>query len=274
MKFNILHDTTWALDQVARDAVAKVPVRPGQIWRVGGDVFGCADLQHVSLAPLLDTAGVGCASVVCTEPPTSERTNRLWRRGAAAHVGEGAGVEFDVLLEHLADVCAESKARHVVTWAAQSAPRRQGTDRFPVEEALAVRGFRRWCHLDVPVPFSLQPFVLLSLSKGEGVPLPSAVADRWEAVPAVMRALPHGEPQTVLDPCMGRGEVARCAWQAGHRVIGIEINPARVADCLLRHAERTGFPPVLTMSSCVRIPSPPRVRSGPAASAQPMIGTG
>ncbi len=55
----------------------------------------------------------------------------------------------------------------------------------------------------------------------------------------VKQAMTVMEPgQTVADPCIGLGHTLRAGEQMGLRVIGMELNPDRLAQCLKWGAKR------------------------------------
>ena len=207
------------------------PVEPGDHWMVGDALFICGDITVLSYQWLRDLG----YDLVYSDPPWNQGNMRSFRTKAALL----DDMPFARFLDSFADLVSAVPEAYVETSTfdrdiSQDAIGRHLESRgmYRVEQWIGTYYKRhpmllsRWGH----VGMSLPAFAGLDLSGYDDDDMPDAVLARYSG-------------KTVFDPCTGQGLTARAAYRQGHRFIGTELHPRRMADALLRQAELTGETP-------------------------------
>ncbi len=203
------------------------PVRAGQTWEVGQHRFTCGDLEDGGAAVIAQTQ----ADVAYCDPPWNPGNCSAFRTKA----GVPRKVNFALFMDALAkavkttggNVFLEMGVKHAAE--VVKAMENQGGQLLSLWNITYYR--KKPCRLGmfnwsgVPDTFTRN----LTGMDDENTP------------DAVLSSYPPG--LVVLDPCCGRGLTARAAHRAGHRFVGMELHPRRMADGLLRLSQLTGEEP-------------------------------
>lgn len=217
------------------DAGDRIPVAFGQTWGVGEHLFRCDDLE----APAHESGylvGLPAFDMVYSDPPWDAGNARAFRTKA----GKGRAVDFEAFVGRLADVFRRARGD---VWC------EMGNRLHEQQIALLKRAGAHVCDVWECVyyggPRTCRIVRLRWRAKGEARAGPHPPAP-WmgnmsgEAVTRYALSLyPAG--QTVLDPCCGMGMTAKYCLEHGHRFVGVELNPRRLANAIDLVAKATGI---------------------------------
>ena len=228
------------------DALKAFPVELGDVWRVGNAIFACDDMVTADAPGLLARAraaapGFAGRLVMYTEPPLRQFSATKWRSCAAQVAGVGLINEsYNDLVKALCDLAGECSDALILVGFYKNVP--------PVVQAMFKRGWQVQAGVlvdivGVKVMVEMMHFTSVAGQRGVTIDLggvaPNMASE--EAAAVILSRLPSG--CVVLDPCMGRGVTGLAAHGAALHTIGIELNPARVADCVLTYSKRAGVKP-------------------------------
>jgi hypothetical protein len=219
------------------EALAVYPVEPGHVWGVGPHRFVCADAEGIAGALVAELAGR--IDMVWTDPPYTAGQGTMYRTISGVDGEVGRKVEWD----HLADCL-------VACWARCDGDVWLGT--AATSEALWTPAVERAGGVVlavVPTVFAthdtIQMLIRFSAWDRPMPSLPFGVhADKCaEFTMEASLGLPDDAERngrTVTDFCTGRGKVPRAAAVTGHRYVGSELSPGRMAVALVKQAALIG----------------------------------
>ncbi len=199
------------------DAGDRWPVQVGDVWRVGDHILGCGDLEEGAAVELLSKCGV--PDITYTDPP--------WNAGNAASFRTKAGLPRKVDFHHLLGRVIEA-----VKWTRGDAFIEMGRQNTPLlrdaVEAAGGRVLKEWCVTYTCGRRRPSKLLRVTWAGGEGAPVGDATGMDDSKTPAWALSQ-YQAPLTVFDPCLGRGLTAVSAHRLGHRVVGMELHPRRLA---------------------------------------------
>jgi hypothetical protein len=211
------------------DAGDRIPVTVGDVWRVGEHVLACGDLELGAGLDLADRYGP--ADLAYADPPWTPSLATGFRTKA----GLPRQVDFGRLL--LAVVEAIDRSGAPVAYIEMG---RDYVDRLA--DILAERG--REVDRYAITYYGRHPAWLLRASTTlDDPPRMPGVLDDADTPAWAIEA--EGRPALVFDPCIGRGLTAIAAARAGVRVLGLDLNPRRLAVAIDRLARLSGLAPEL-----------------------------
>ncbi len=198
------------------EAGDEYPVQPGDVWRVGHHVLGCADLETGQVAKFVGEYGRH-PEIAYVDPPWNQGNARSFRTKAAV----SRAVDFDLFLASLVD--AVSQVDHIYVEMGHQ-------NHAALAETVQAYGGTVIGFWDI-FYYRTKPCVLLGCDFSDGKrPWPDGDyngLDDEDTPDEILSRYASG--LTVFDPCMGRGLTALAAHAHGQRFIGTELHPRRMA---------------------------------------------
>lgn len=229
------------------DAWERYPVQPGDYWRVGNADFLCGDITDVDVEAQLKALIGTERFIVYSDPPWTPANETAFRHKAGLAKGE-----FEDFVTAWCCCVLESDEIFLEATAALPVP-----DNF-FFQTLAVVGYQP-SHLWRITYKQHRPCLLARCAPL--IKMPHAVRHSetdWKEINGMdssrvpARLLSCYEPTLVFDPCVGMGLTARAAVSNGHRFIGCELHPRRMAVAIARQSKLTDSPPEHV--SCLILP--------------------
>ena len=205
------------------------PVRVGEVWEVGDATFLCGDITKMPSLASWDYGLFYC------DPPWNQGNMRSFRTKAALH----DKMPFLEFVRAFARLAARSRGESYMESSIHDKPE---SPFFPAFRDVGLRQIGSW----IGTYYGRSPMSLTRWVRAGAAPVKAADAlnltgvDDEHMPDKVLAAYP---PMTVFDPCVGQGLTARAAYRTGHRFIGVELHPRRLADALMRQADLVGQEP-------------------------------
>lgn len=200
----------------------------GDIWKVGPHLFGCGDLQRGDAEKLMAISGV--PDLAYCDPP--------WNQGLAVNFRRQAGMadrpDWPVVVRAMFKACAHSKGDVYVEMGHQN---QRYMEQFGGEVGLGY--FQDWIIRYGKSTSCLSMFSRRAMQRVDGPGDIGGIVTpaKW----AIERSSKVGD--TVFDPCLGLGGTLQACMSTGRRCVGMEINPARLADAVGKAVKRLGTEP-------------------------------
>lgn len=197
------------------DAGDEYPVRVGDVWRVGHHVLACADLETGQVGRFVDEYGP--VDVCYADPPWDKGNARSFRTKAQV----GRAVDFDLFLVSLVDVAQRADHAYIEMGKRNVVALQQTIEGMcgTVRDVWDIMYYRvKPCHL-----------VGATFRNADDYPEHGDYTglDDDHTPDETLSRYPAG--RVVLDPCTGRGNTPIAAHKHGHRFIGTELHPRRLA---------------------------------------------
>jgi hypothetical protein len=211
------------------------PVAMKEVWGIGPHILACGDLEEDDARKLLKFTKI-LPDVTYSDPPWDKGNARAFRTKA----GLGRDVNFDNLLTKVIEAVKDTRSVVWLEMGVKETPKLWQVVNLHNGEILG-----EW---NVTY-YSIHPSRLIATSfTGDTFPLPDfgAMDDGETPFAALRSAASHFQRDfTVFDPCIGRGIVAEAALAVEARVLGMELNPRRLAVTVEKLAKATSQAPVL-----------------------------
>lgn len=223
-----------AAQDVIKAQWERFPVQLGECWRVGNALFLCGDIVDTQVAQqLTDMLGTE-RFIAYSYPPMADDAITTFRRNL-----DLPKCDFEDVVIAWTNLVMDADAIFI-----EGTPTLASTENI-YRMMLAVCGHT--VQQAVPIVYHTVSHLLIQLSPVGEIPeqpVPT-IPDIQGAIREEMLNKLFGkyEPTLVFDPFMNWGAAAQCAVQNGHRFIGCEAHPRRMAFVLGHLASRTDTTP-------------------------------